>query len=207
MTMREQVLEFMKKHDQECPEKFRIPNPDVVLLRVRLIVEEAAELCVALHEQDVVKIMDACADLRYVIVGTAVAYGVRCEDDFGYDIVPGLVNPMYHPSAMIRLAYFYRLNERIQILVAKLQGSLSPLSIEDERSFRLAITTGIRDVMQEVSNFDAVYVIPGPAVFAEVHRSNMTKAKLDKHSKGGKVTKKGFTAPNFEQFVYRYEPA
>lgn len=46
------------------------------LCRVRLMTEELAELIVAIHARDFVKIADGLADLLYVVHGTAIVYGV-----------------------------------------------------------------------------------------------------------------------------------
>ena len=46
------------------------------MLRTRLIIEEAAELCIALHQRDSIEVADALADLLYVVFGTAIAYGI-----------------------------------------------------------------------------------------------------------------------------------
>ncbi len=48
----------------------------LVMLRVRLIVEELGELLSAIAQPDAVEVADALADLVYVVVGTAVAFGV-----------------------------------------------------------------------------------------------------------------------------------
>ncbi len=50
------------------------PGADSRLLRAELILEEAAEVCQALSQQDEVKLLDGLADLLYVTLGTAVAY-------------------------------------------------------------------------------------------------------------------------------------
>lgn len=48
-------------------------------LRVRLIREEIDELFTAMTANDLVEIADACADLCYVVIGTAVAYGIPLD--------------------------------------------------------------------------------------------------------------------------------
>ena len=201
MTMYEKVLEFMKKHDQATREKFGIPDPDVVLLRVRLVIEETAELCIALHKNDLIGIMDACADLRYVVVGTAIAYGLPSLELFGTS-EPGLkASEAYQAGSWSKVIYFSRLNRLVNCLVHSMSNSLGMLSFSEFQEIGREIQTEINEVLREIGYIDAMYQIPAKEVFAEVHRSNMTKNKLDKHSKGGKVGKKGFTAPDFKQFT------
>ncbi len=90
------IDEFMRKAKQEVPEKPTLPGKDVLLLRARLIMEEAVETveamgfapemhgrAVTFHtvgEPDLVKIVDGCADLSVVTIGTLSALGVA---DYG----------------------------------------------------------------------------------------------------------------------------
>lgn len=48
-------------------------------LRVKLMHEEFNELMTAMVAQDLTEIADACADLCYVVIGTAVAYGIPLD--------------------------------------------------------------------------------------------------------------------------------
>lgn len=66
---------FVKHHGQK--EKF-----PTALLRMRLIIEELGELAKAMAEGDRVEMADALADLEYVVVGTAVTYGIPQEAVF-----------------------------------------------------------------------------------------------------------------------------
>lgn len=50
--------------------------------RLHLIVEEVAELAEALRDGDEAAALDALADLAYVTVGTAVAYGLPLAEAF-----------------------------------------------------------------------------------------------------------------------------
>ena len=55
---------------------------DLRALRLHLIVEEVAELAGAFETSNEVEMIDALADLVYVAVGTAVAYGVDLDGAF-----------------------------------------------------------------------------------------------------------------------------
>lgn len=73
------VQHFHEKYG--CLTKYRptMPNAKVLLLRARLIIEEAAEFMAAASNKDMVGMCDALADLLYVTYGTAVVMGVDME--------------------------------------------------------------------------------------------------------------------------------
>lgn len=50
--------------------------------RVRLISEEFAEYCLAVAEEDIIKIADGLADLLWVVFGTAVEHGLPMDEIF-----------------------------------------------------------------------------------------------------------------------------
>ncbi len=52
---------------------------DVRDLRIRLITEEVSELVQALGEGSLVEIIDGVCDSMYVIIGTAISYGVHIQ--------------------------------------------------------------------------------------------------------------------------------
>jgi predicted HAD superfamily Cof-like phosphohydrolase len=70
------VREFMKKHGQDMNERPCLASYDTSSLREHLILEESRELCDALEYDDLPGIADGIADLIYVTVGTAIAYGI-----------------------------------------------------------------------------------------------------------------------------------
>lgn len=92
----QQVARFMSRAGQDVPDKPVMPDAETRLLRAMLIFEEAMETIAALgcelqvfsekawviarnearHPPDMVGIVDGCADLSVVTVGTLVACGV-----------------------------------------------------------------------------------------------------------------------------------
>ena len=79
----QQVKEFMLKAGQECPSTNKLePSGEVKRLRVELIDEELQELADAMFTSNRIEIADAIADLMYVVLGTAVAYGIDIEPIF-----------------------------------------------------------------------------------------------------------------------------
>jgi predicted HAD superfamily Cof-like phosphohydrolase len=73
------VQEFHEKYGCMVNYKPTIPDPQVLLLRVGLISEELAEFAAAARNRDMVRMVDALADLRYVTDGTGVVMGVDLE--------------------------------------------------------------------------------------------------------------------------------
>lgn len=55
---------------------------DLRLERAQLVIEEAAELCLAMSNRDEVEVADALADLIYVSVGAAVCWGIPIQQVF-----------------------------------------------------------------------------------------------------------------------------
>lgn len=71
------LLEF---HRAITPEHFAelpsVPEDRIIDVRWRLIEEEVRELFDAMHADDLTEIADGIADAIYVLIGTAIAYGV-----------------------------------------------------------------------------------------------------------------------------------
>lgn len=73
------VYDFHKKYNCIALDKPTMPDSQLLLLRARLIVEEAGEFLKAASKFDMVEMSDALADLLYVTYGTAVVMGVDME--------------------------------------------------------------------------------------------------------------------------------
>lgn len=56
------------------------PDQDREALRMNLIEEEFRELKEAISARDIVAIADACADLKYVILGFEIEYGIPAPE-------------------------------------------------------------------------------------------------------------------------------
>ena len=66
------------------------------------------------------------------------------------------------------------------------------------------LADGLADLVYVVVGTAIAFGIPFDEVFSEVHRSNMTKAKLDASSKGGKIAKEGFTPPDIMSILRQH---
>jgi predicted HAD superfamily Cof-like phosphohydrolase len=99
--MQEAIEDFMNRCDQEVRAYPGIPDDKVKLLRARLMVEEllgskiggsvfgvpliinkSDELIQSMFNDDLVGIADGLADVLYVVIGTAVAYGIDIQEIF-----------------------------------------------------------------------------------------------------------------------------
>ena len=73
------VLEFHEKFGATINCKPCLPSPEDRELRVKLIMEELVELKDAAN---IVQVADALGDLLYVVLGSAVCYGIDLEPVF-----------------------------------------------------------------------------------------------------------------------------
>ena len=73
------VYDFHKKYNCLYADNPTMPDCDILLLRSRLIVEEASEFLKAASNKDMVGMADAIADILYVTYGTAVVLGIDME--------------------------------------------------------------------------------------------------------------------------------
>ena len=94
------IRAFMQKAGQDTPATVTVPDADTRLLRARLILEEALETTEALGvevrlrgkavsfddcemetvgEADLEGVVDGCADISVVTIGTLIAFGVEDE--------------------------------------------------------------------------------------------------------------------------------
>lgn len=79
-TMQLDVEQFMKACDQETFRYPTLPDEDVRKLRQDLLIEElfgSGELLESMFNKDIVGIADGIADMLYVLIGTASAYGLN----------------------------------------------------------------------------------------------------------------------------------
>lgn len=75
-TAFEQLKEFHDVYECYSGTKPHLPANEIRQLRVNLLKEEWAEYLDAEANDDLVEIADALADMVYICLGTAVAYGI-----------------------------------------------------------------------------------------------------------------------------------
>jgi predicted HAD superfamily Cof-like phosphohydrolase len=83
MTREQQkVLDFHRKFNGPVQDRPSLCTPEVSELRVALIREELKELEDAIADNDLVAVADALGDLKYVVEGAAVSFGIDLEPVF-----------------------------------------------------------------------------------------------------------------------------
>jgi len=81
-SMQQMVKDFHQKYDILSRDEITLPSPATLLLRSRLIVEEAGEFLSAATHQNIVEMIDALVDILYVTFGTADVIGVDLQPFF-----------------------------------------------------------------------------------------------------------------------------
>lgn len=82
-----QVEEFMTVMGQEVKDKVEMPTPAIAELRVRLLEEEVKELREAIAAGDLLEVLDAFTDIRYVLEGAILAFGMQDVAEEAFDRV------------------------------------------------------------------------------------------------------------------------
>lgn len=76
------VLDFHRKYGCYIAEHPAIPSDSILMKRIRLITSEVTEFIEAASIGDLVGMIDALADIKYVVDGTGVVLGVDLEPCF-----------------------------------------------------------------------------------------------------------------------------
>lgn len=154
---RAMVAEFMRHIGSDTPEQETDREPAIAGIRLHLVAEELLETYDAMTKCDIVESLDGLADLKYVVVGTAVAYGLPMNDFF-YAPSPAREAPDVASAMSLMLACTPWLKTLTYALVGR----------ED-------LGHALRGFDVALSMEAAALGLPLKEAFAEVHRSNMTK--------------------------------
>lgn len=73
------VRTFMQFNGIELRDTPGFPSLETTLERQRMVTEEYAELIIAIHERDLVRVADAAGDLLYTVYGLCLAFGFDPE--------------------------------------------------------------------------------------------------------------------------------
>lgn len=183
------VQDFHVKYGCEWNNKPTVVSTRTLILRCRLIMEEAAEFVSGASNRNLTEMLDALCDLRYVINGAAVVLGVDLSASKYYSRCKMQeVNPC--------LPNDFSLIEHIQTISMASSGFVYAISKDIEYMTRSLCN------INEVIDLAAIALkIDLDPLYAEVHRSNMTKDGGGQDA-GGKVVKgPNFEPPNLEKLI------
>lgn len=189
----EMVAEFQMAFDSvKMPAVPTLPSVRTQLLRVHLITEELGELAHALCASNLVKVLDAFCDLRYVIDGTTLVCGMTGS------VLRVPASVIRHPPVMPvkPMEVVRRFQRSLGIVCDGFMNNNLSLIDYGLTNLSLSVLLGVEDCgMTEVF---------GPA-FAEVHRSNLSKLGPDGKpitDGAGRVVKgPNYSPANLEQFI------
>lgn len=83
----DQVREFHEAFGHPSPKNPTIPNPDLAMLRKKLIEEELAEVMDAIEKKDYINLLKELCDLQYVLDGFFVVCGMDQAKEEGFMLV------------------------------------------------------------------------------------------------------------------------
>jgi predicted HAD superfamily Cof-like phosphohydrolase len=152
------VAEFHRAFGHPVGATPNLPDQATRDLRISLIKEELKEFCEGFANDDRVEMADALADLLYVLAGTSVAYGVAPTDTV----------ESYTPGNNLTAPYDEMLREAFEVYAH--QETLNDLP---------GIAWAINHMITDIFAIAHAMKLPIGAVFAEVHRSNMSKLNPD----------------------------
>jgi predicted HAD superfamily Cof-like phosphohydrolase len=161
MTQHEMVSAFMQHIGSETPTKPVDRGTAIEGIRTQLMLEEFRETHAAMLASDLVEVADGLADLAYVVVGTAVAYGLPIADAFKPPVGKLRIPDATDASALARNA----LPHLMMAVDAMARGDL------------LILEAALEALNRTVAESAASIGILLREVFAEVQRSNLTKSQ------------------------------
>lgn len=149
-------------------------NPKLVALRLSLIEEETKEFLEALENKDVVEMVDALADINYVVYGAGLAFGINMDSMLKLSKRPEKLRDI-PPSKFFSNAT----PEDISQLSSAFRGLLTELNTAFESRNMIDIAVVFVRFIEQTYGVAAMMNVDLDEAFRLVHESNMTKACLD----------------------------
>lgn len=186
MTFEQQcVLEFSKKFNSDCPDVKTIPPEDVIASRLSLLREEVLELEEACRKS-IVYVAHEMADVLYLAYGTAIACGIEMQ-------LEAFPKPVRNPQLPFRATINYHLK--------MLSNYLDVLEEDFSRRNVDGIEVDLFDLRFTIFTFAYYCGIDLIPVFAEIHKSNMTKEPGQKREDGKILKTEKYSPPNIESII------
>jgi predicted HAD superfamily Cof-like phosphohydrolase len=191
MTAQEMAEKYQAHVNGWTRPRFRtVPlQTETAALRAVLIQEELTETVLAMRDGELVGVADGLADLKYVVLGTASVCGIDQLDDF-----------MPHARELTKPTASYTLmfqTTALRHLVA-VADALRLLTYDGFAAAAIdTLARELHSLSRLTSKTAADLGLPFKAIFAEVHRSNMTKTPATA-APGEKYGAGGGKGPNYE---------
>jgi predicted HAD superfamily Cof-like phosphohydrolase len=179
--MFQRVAEFHRAFGHPVADRPILPEPAVRTLRVNLLAEELQEFTDAHKAADRVEMADALADICYIIAGTVVAYGIG----------PTTIGTFESPYDR-----FLPREPHDGGVTRNLHDCFADYEMAEKSDNITWIDLSLMTMITSVFGVAWRLNLPLNAVFAEVHKSNMSKLMPDGsvlRREDGKILK----GPNF----------
>lgn len=187
--------QFAIAFEQPIAEYPNFPTGKLQKHRFDMLFEEFNEYLDAEQDDDLVEVADALADIVYIALGTALAYGLVLTGGREYLAWGYISQPKLSGALGIRLACVKAMGhawDRYQR--AEMDGS-------DLQH----IAATLQNLVNMCLDIAFTYSIPFEKIWDEVHGSNMRKlvdGKIVRHPETGKVLKpEGWQPPNLKQIL------
>ena len=196
------VLAFTKVFNLFYVTEPTLPPENIATLRISLLREELGELKEAYEAKDLVAVADALGDLLYVTYGAALACGMEPKPMAIVSLLP-VGKPRLSTGRRFREQY-ERLRMTVELLEKEFERACSFEASMSQtlRAIALNRTAAILELLVWVI-YDAadLFCLDLEPIFAEIHRSNMSK-QGGKIRADGKLEKPvGYSPPNLAPII------
>lgn len=164
-----------------------IPPPHIRKFRQRLLLEELTELKEAYRQKDRIRVADGIGDVLYVDYGTAIAYGVVLTP-----YISDIASTAQWPFE--QLSHFV-ISELLDIA----EGSTVFATTEKNRV--ISVIEHLEILQCSMYRIGRLFNFDVNAIFAEIHRSNMTKEKDNLREDGKLLKGKSFIPPDLGPII------
>nr|WP_296763994.1 hypothetical protein [Rhodococcus sp. (in: high G+C Gram-positive bacteria)] len=184
------VEEFSLAFGQLISDMPTFPSEELQKARVGFITEEYEEFNEAMAGDDLKEVADALVDIPYFALGTALAYGIVLPGGRDYFDWTLIGTPKLYEAGNMREAVTNAMNSAYDgYIAAELDGSDLQW-----------IAAALQKLINTCLDIAHIYNIPFPAIWDEVHQSNLAKmvdGKVIRDPDTGKVLKPaGWTPPD-----------
>lgn len=194
MNTVKQVDQFWQSMGLPRPAADTIPNTSGYLMITHLVSEEHAEFCKAILDKDAAQQLKEFCDLRYVVIGACVRYGMLhiAEEHIWRDTFADVDEVFHGPLSG---------HECLQLGLQLLTEGTDVMDIG-------TCAKGLDQMLFGV-NLLGISMLRGKEIlddaFDEVHKANMSKLNSDgtpcKDDSGRVIKGPNYKAPDMEQFV------